>query len=160
MKDQIETLAVALVFLAFVAAAFVAGRQVGRMEIPDGCDTVTVVQRDTTRDTIAFYYPVPVEIHTVDTLLLHVHDTLEVPVPIERKTYQGDDYRAVVSGFRPSLDEISVFPKTVTVTTTNTVTQRIPAPRVSFGLAAGPGVFYDGQIRGGAGIVAGVLVRF
>lgn len=160
MKDQIETLAVALVFLAFVAAAFVAGRQVGRMEIPDGCDTVTVVQRDTVRDTLTFVKPVPVEVRTVDTVWLHSSDTVAVPVPIERKVYEDKDYRAVVSGFRPSLDSIAVFPKTVTITTTNTVTQRIPVPRVSFGLAAGPGVFYDGQIRGGAGIVAGVLVRF
>ena len=160
MKDQIETLAVALVFLAFVAAAFVAGRQVGRLEIPDGCDTVTVVQRDTVRDTLTFVKPVPVEVRTVDTVWLHASDTVSVPLPIESKTYEGEDYRAVVSGWRPSLDEISVFPKTVTVTTTNTVTQRIPAPRVSFGLAAGPGVLYDGKVHGGVGVVAGVLVRF
>ncbi|MBR2698828.1 MAG: hypothetical protein IKE76_09585 [Clostridia bacterium] len=160
MKDQIETLAVALVFLAFVAAAFVAGRQVGRMEIPDGCDTVTVVQRDTVHDTLTFVKPVPVEVRTVDTVWLHASDTVAVPLPIESKTYEGEDYRAVVSGWRPSIDEISVFPKTITVTTTNTVTQRIPSPRVSFGLAAGPGVLYDGKVHGGAGIVAGVLVRF
>lgn len=160
MKEQLATVAVALVFLAFVAAAFVAGRQVGRMEIPDGCDTVTVVQRDTVRDTLTFVKPVPVEVRTVDTLVLHICDTVAVPVPIERKVYEDKDYRAVVSGWRPSLDEISVFPKTVTVTTTNTVTQQIPAPRVSFGLAAGPGVFYDGKVHGGVGVVAGVLVRF
>ena len=159
MKEQLATVAVALVFLAFVAAAFVAGRQVGRVEIPDG-DTTTTTKRDTIRDTIKIPKPYPVAVHTVDTVWLHASDTGAVPLPIESKTYEGEDYRAVVSGFRPSLDSIAVFPKTITVTTTNTVTQRIPAPRVSFGLAAGPGVFYDGQIRGGAGIVAGVLVRF
>ena len=159
MKDQIETLAVALVFLAFVAAAFVAGRQVGRVEIPAG-DTITITKRDTIRDTIKIPKPYPVAVHTVDTVWLHVSDTVAVPLPIESKTYEGEDYRAVVSGWRPSLDEISVFPKTITVTTTNTVTQRIPAPRVSFGLAAGPGVFYDGKVHGGVGVVAGVLVRF
>ena len=39
---------------------------------------------------------------------LRVHDTIAVPVPIERRVYADSNYRAVVSGWHPSLDSISV----------------------------------------------------
>ena len=65
----------------------------------------------------------------VDTVLLLVPgDTVKVPVlvPISRNVYEGEDYRAVVSGFRASLDTLDIFRKTQTVT--NTVVQRVEVP--------------------------------
>lgn len=54
--------------------------------------------------------PVPVLISEEgDTIV--VHDTLYVPVPIQRKAYETEDYRIVISGFRPSLDTATIYHK-------------------------------------------------
>jgi len=49
-----------------------------------------------------------------DTVI--VRDSVQVEVPMERKTYEGENYRAVVQGFRPELVSIDVRQQTVTVT--------------------------------------------
>ena len=84
-------------------------------------------------------------------------DTAAVTIPIERerKTYETEDYRAVVSGIMPSLDEMAVFPKTVQITTTNTVKKRWTAA-----VTAGPGMVYDGKVHFGVGVVVGLSYNF
>lgn len=62
-------------------------------------------------------------------------DSANVIIPISTKEYQGDDYRAWVSGYRPSLDSIYVFPKRETITITNTPKMK----RWSIGIQAGYG---------------------
>ncbi|MBR1464950.1 MAG: hypothetical protein IJ607_01150 [Bacteroidaceae bacterium] len=42
-------------------------------------------------------------------------DSIPVEIPIIQKRYEGDDYRAYVSGYEPSLDSIYVFPKTTVI---------------------------------------------
>ena len=49
-----------------------------------------------------------------DTVI--VRDSVQVEVPMERKTYEGENYRAVVQGFRPELVSIDIRQQTVTVT--------------------------------------------
>lgn len=163
-------------------ASFLVGRSAGR----NGVNLRVKVQADTLviRDTIREKYPVPVQstpkgyelvkAGTLADLRAHISaleaaaapDTVEVqiPVEIESREYggkEGDDYRAVVSGFRPSLDLIEVYPKTVYLQTE--VTRQAPRPRVRFGFgaAAGPAVIWtpDG-VKGGAGIAAGLSVTF
>lgn len=102
--------------------------------------TDTVVVRDTVRETVLV--PKVRYLTRVDTVLLPVPgDTVEVPVlvPISRNVYEGEDYRAVVSGFRASLDTLDIFRKTQTVT--NTVVQRVEVPgkpkRWGIGVSAG-----------------------
>lgn len=91
-----------------------------------GSDTVTVV--NVIRDTTTVVLPVPVLVTVIDSILIPypdlviIHDTTFVKLPRESKEYSGKDYRAVVSGFQPSLDMFQVFPETKTVTRT------IPAP--------------------------------
>lgn len=76
------------------------------------------------RDTVTLERPVPILTTIIDTILLAypdiviIHDTTFVQLPKERKEYSGKDYRAVVSGFQPSLDLIQVFPETKTITKT------------------------------------------
>lgn len=96
----------------------------------------------------------PVYIAVHDTT--RINDTTFVVLPREVKTYADSTYRAQVSGVQPSLDWIEVYQRT------QTITQYIdhPAPRWSFGVTAGPGVFWSGEIRFGIGIVAGVQYRF
>lgn len=141
-------------------------------------DTITV--RDTLRDIV----PVPVKerIIRVDTVRLEItpgatdakpidtvrgDDTIEaseeprigqggtVEIPISQRVYATEFYRAVVSGWRPSLDSIEVYRKTQTIT--NTVTQYKP-PRIA--LLAGGGVGYttDKKIVPFVGLALGLVL--
>ena len=99
--------------------------------------------RDTiiVRDTITAYKPVPFNVYVVDTMWVPVTvsktDTVWAQLPRTAKVYQDSTYRAVVSGFRPSLDTISVYQRTKVITVTNNV--RIPPPRWSWGVQTGVG---------------------
>ena len=107
-------------------------------------DTVVVVHYDT----ITAYKPVPFNVYVVDTMwvpvTVHERDTTWAQLPRTAKVYQDSTYRAVVSGFRPSLDTISVYQRTKVVTVTNNV--RIPPPRWSWGIQAGVGVNTGGTV--------------
>lgn len=129
-----------VIALALIAAAFLLGRRSVKPEIVKIHRTDTVVVRDTVRETVLV--PKVRYLTRVDTVLLKVPgDTVEVPVlvPISRNVYEGEDYRAVVSGFRVSLDTLDIFRKTQTVT--NTVVQRVEVPgkpkRWGIGVSAG-----------------------
>lgn len=70
---------------------------------------------------------------TVDTL---PGDTIpSVIVPIERKVYETEDYRATVEGFRPQLVGMEIYRKTSTITNTEKA-------RPLWALTLGPGVGY------------------
>ncbi|WP_302802098.1 DUF6808 domain-containing protein [Alistipes ihumii] len=129
-----------VIALALIAAAFLLGRRSVKPEIVKIHRTDTVVVRDTVRETVLV--PKIRYLTRVDTVLLLVPgDTVKVPVlvPISRNVYEGEDYRAVVSGFRASLDTLDIFRKTQTVT--NTVVQRVEVPgkpkRWGIGVSAG-----------------------
>ena len=129
-----------VIALALIAAAFLLGRRSVKPEIVKIHRTDTVVVRDTVRETVLV--PKVRYLTRVDTVLLPVPgDTVEVPVlvPISRNVYEGEDYRAVVSGFRASLDTLDIFRKTQTLT--NTVVQRVEVPgkpkRWGIGVSAG-----------------------
>ena len=98
------------------------------------------------RDTVTAYKPVPFNVYVVDTLYVpvtvHERDTVWTQLPREAKVYRDSTYRAVVSGYRPSLDTISVYQRTVYVDRVERVT--IPAPRWSWGVQAGVGATTDG----------------
>ena len=79
-------------------------------------DTVRI--RDTVRDTIP--KPVKETIKRIETVYLPIlidtttdrtieGDSVPVVIPITSKEYKTDDYRAVVSGYKPSLDYMEVF---------------------------------------------------
>ena len=116
-----------VIAFALIAAAFLLGRRSVKPEIVKIHRTDTVVVRDTARDTVLV--PKVLYLTRVDTVLLPVPgDSVEVwvLVPISRNVYEGEYYRAVVSGFRASLDTRDIFRKTQTVT--NTVVQRVEVP--------------------------------
>jgi hypothetical protein len=116
-----------VIALALIAVAFLLGRRSVKPEIVEIHRTDTMWMRDTVRETVLV--PKIRYLTRVDTVLLLVPgDTVKVPVlvPISRNVYEGEDYRAVVSGFRASLDTLDIFRKTQTVT--NTVVQRVEVP--------------------------------
>lgn len=85
-------------------------------EVVTRADTLTV------RDTIREVCPVYVTNAETDTMLVAVTDTVTVRDTVyvalgrEQRWYRGDRYDAWVSGYRPALDSIYVYPETRYVT--------------------------------------------
>jgi hypothetical protein len=107
-----------------------------------GCfhaDKTPIVQRDTLVrvDTIREDNPILIKESVIDTMLvvlrdtIRLRDTLFLSLPLEKKIYGSSEYYAEVSGYRPSLDYIEVFPKT------KIITERIVEKRKMNSLSAG-----------------------
>ena len=137
----------ALLTAGCIFAAFAFGVNYGEKRA--GRDYKPRVIVEYRRDTITRVKPVYIASTPVvryDTLRLH--DTIAVPVPIERRVYADSNYRAVVSGWHPSLDSISVYPATKIVTRW---LERVEKERSRWGLG----------IQAGAGLSAnGVAVPY
>lgn len=111
-------------------------------------DTVHI--RDTVKDTIL--KPVKEALKRSDTVYLPIltdtttdrtveGDSIPVLIPITSKDYKTDDYRAVVSGYKPSLDFMEIYRKK------EIITLRPKHKRWGLGLQAGygyPNGFYVG----------------
>lgn len=84
------------------------------LNAPTSRDTITVT------DTIKIA-PVVKEIKIIqqDTVYLPsptLDDTIDVILPLEEKVYEDSTYKAVISGFQPSLKELTIYPTTTTIT--------------------------------------------
>ena len=155
--------AVAVVLLF---ASFWIGRETAqKLDIlPVSVQTDTLIIRDTIREKYPVYltkYVDRVELVKV-TDTLRIADTLYQAVEIEKREYAGDDYRAVVSGWHPSLDEIAVFPKTIYVQTEVQTQEPRKRVRLGWGITAGPGAVWNPQdgVRFGVGATAGLTLNF
>ena len=141
-----------LLVAALVAAVSVLSWRLGyRSAVAESIETP---KADTliVRDTVTVETPVPILTTITDTLLVAypdiviIHDTTFVQLPKERKEYSGKDYRAIVSGYQPSLDLIQVFPETKVVTRTISVPSR-KRSHFALSLQAGYGItFQDNRI--------------
>lgn len=141
-----------LLVAALVAAVSVLSWRLGyRSAVAESIETP---KADTliVRDTVTVEYPVPILTTITDTLLVAypdiviIHDTTFVQLPKERKEYSRKDYRAIVSGYQPSLDLIQVFPETKVVTRTISVPSR-KRSHFALSLQAGYGItFQDNRI--------------
>ena len=118
--------------------------------------------------------PLPVEIRTetkvktvvkVDTLLIspplapllvfRLTDTMRIGDTVvyrEQAYYEDSLYRAWVSGYRPRLDSLMVFPKTVYRTVTNDIYHTITPKKKRWGLGLQAGYGYPSGIYAGVGI--------
>ncbi len=138
MKNLIAVLLVA----AVIAGWFLWSRWPGSPIESEPARTDTVVVRDTIREpipvpvvrTVVCYDTVRTALPVVDSL---PGDSAAVVLPIERKTYKTEDYKAVVEGYKPSLVEMEVYRQSTIVT--NTVVQ---PRRPRWALTVGPGVGY------------------
>lgn len=140
----------------------------GIKSAPGYNDCMVSVSADTlwVHDTIFRDRPVPVEIRRIDTLLVEVsdtvmlHDTAYVMLPTERRVYCDSTFRAVISGYRPVLDTIAVYPVSRHITTVKTV--EVPCrKRWGIGVQAGYGMYLDSGRPGFAPYVGiGVSYNF
>lgn len=124
-------------------------------------DTTIVVHYDTVKIT----KPIYIKERIVDTMLVAVSDTIRindttfVALPITQKEYKRDSlYRVLVSGYKPNLDYIEVYPKTVTNTITNTVYKK-PA-KVGVGIMVGYGMVFGQKVELRPFLGAGVFYKF
>lgn len=140
MKAWKVILTILLTAVICSAVGYRYGRWGARVSTPVA-DTVRI--RDTIRDSIP--YPVietvvqeipelfPVYI-TLDGDT--IHESVYIPVPITQKEYQTENYRAWVSGYKPSLDSVWVYPEKIII--------REKPRRYGIGVIAGYGIGRNG----------------
>ena len=133
---------VVLLVIAFVAAWFRP-----HDPLPAEVRTETKIQTVVKVDTVLISAPMAplLTIRLTDTI--RIGDTV---VHREQAYYEDSLYRAWVSGYRPRLDSIEIYPKTVTQTIMNDIYHTVKVKdkrRWGLGLQAGygyPGGFYVG----------------
>ena len=118
--------------------------------------------------------PLPAEIRTetkvktvvkVDTLLIsppmaplltiRLTDTMRIGDTVvyrEQAYYEDSLYRAWVSGYRPRLDSLQIFPRTVYQTVTNDIYHTIVPKKKRWGLGLQVGYGYPSGIYAGVGV--------
>ena len=113
-----------LIIVALVATVSVLSWRLGyRAAVASTSSAAISTKADTliARDTVTIECPVPILTTITDTLLIAypdiitIRDTMFVHLPVETKVYRSPDYRAIVSGVRPSLDTIEIFQKKLIV---------------------------------------------
>ena len=87
----------------------------------------TVVKTEVKTDTLRIVAPIEVRVDTFyrsvivpvkqdpDTVLLTRTDSILVYLPFERKVYKDSTYYAVISGYKPVLEQIDVYARETTI---------------------------------------------
>lgn len=148
MRDRLKDILIGAAFVLFLGLVFLIGYGIGRIKGKSAVLTefVTRVDTLTVRDTITRVKPEYRLIRKTDTIrvavtdTVRITDTLYLQLPREQRTYEAKEYRAVVSGYRPSLDTISVFTETRYITK---VLSEKPK-RWGIGIGGGYGIGRDG----------------
>lgn len=157
----------ALTGLLLLVCGAVAGLLLSPLRVDKGENSEVAVRTDTlyVRDTIVENNPVYVTNTVIDTMLVAVRDTVTVRdtayivVEREQKHYRGDDYEAWVSGYRPRLDSIYVFPETRYIT--NEIEVKRKTAKWGIGIQAGYGVALpDGKPQMAPYIGIGISYNF
>lgn len=190
MKESSRILTTLLLLIIFAGLGFLFGRRTARVgpestiiETADTSSTVEAigVEKPKLKDSTVIHHvwvklpivpdqadsvppspdSVPASPDSVPASQISYPDSAQVEIPIERKIYQEDSvYRAVVSGYKVSLDSLLIFNTTTTVTVTQTIMPK--AAKWSFGITAGPSVLATplGRVYGGLGVACGITYRF
>lgn len=78
-------------------------------------DTVIV------KDTVKIETPIPKEIKVVKTDTVYLpsvdkEDSIKALLPIEQRIYGDSTFRAVISGYKPQLESLTIYPIKTTIT--------------------------------------------
>ena len=109
MKAWYAISVLALCFACFFAGRYSVEKQI---EVVKETDTINkpVPEPSYILDVEEIELPYPILVyHKGDTV--KELDTIYIPLPIQRKVYETDLYRAVVSGYRPNLDSMIIYHK-------------------------------------------------
>lgn len=163
MRNYKWYIAVGLVFVALIVWLNIALYKIREYKANEGKvirDTTIVVKLDTIR----ILKPIYIKERLVDTLFVAINDTLRIKdtlyqvVPKTQKYYAKDSlYQAWISGYKPQLDSINVFPKTIYRNITNTV-YRKPS-KIGFGIIGGYGVSFGDKTQLSPFVGVGVFYK-
>lgn len=145
--NKVTILKAALIVLLIVIAFFAGRCSCGNITpgtiVESRTDTLII------RDTVLERYPVAVEKVKTDTMLIVISDTVTIRdttyllLEREQKHYSSNDYDAWISGYRPELDSIRIFPETKYITNEKIIS--VPSrKRWGLGLQVGYGVGLQG----------------
>lgn len=144
MESVMKPWKIVLTILLTAAICSVVGYGYGRREARVSTSVAdTICFRDTVRDSIP--YPMIETVVQEIPELFPVYITLGgdtirepvyIPVPITQKEYSTDNYRAWVSGYKPSLDSVWVYPEKIII--------REKPRRWGIGVIAGYGIGKNG----------------
>ena len=102
-----------------------------REPLPAEIRTETKIKTIVRVDTLLIYAPMAPLLIVRLTDTIHVGDTV---VQREQAYYEDSLYRAWVSGYRPRLDSMQIFPRTVYQTVTNDIYHTITPKKKRWGL--------------------------
>ena len=103
-------------------------------------DTIPKPAKETPKRTDTVYLPILIDTATDRTI---EGDSVPVVIPITSKEYKTDDYRAVVSGYNPSLDFMEMY-RDKEIITLPLIQKR---NRWGFGLQVGYGIPLGGTLK-------------
>lgn len=131
--------------MMLVAAGFY---MLGRAVAGVGGAVERIVSRDTlrVRDTVMVREPqishvenrgarrVLLPLADVDSMICEGSDSVFVSLPVERKVYEGADYKAWISGADARLDSIAVYPLTTRVSVSESISSQAHAVEAGSGV--------------------------
>ena len=120
-----------------------------REPLPAEIRTETKIKTIVRVDTLLIYAPMAPLLIVRLTDTIHVGDTV---VQREQAYYEDSLYRAWVSGYRPRLDSMQIFPRTVYQTVTNDIYHAITPKKKRWGLGLQAGYGYPGGWYVGGGV--------
>jgi hypothetical protein len=138
--------------LIIVAMLFAVGFCLGRCNNETNIEYIETVRIDTVRDTIYPVIPEPkvvyktrveyVNVKEFVTDTITINDSVYIEVPISSKTYETQDYKATISGFRPKLDSIEIYQNTIYIDRVREIKDN---SRFGVGIQVGYGVSKGGM---------------
>ena len=137
------------VLVILLAVACVAAWFRPHEPLPAEIRTVTMVKTFVKVDTLLISAPM------APLLVFQLTDTIRIGDTVvyrEQAYYEDSLYRVWVSGYRPRLDSLMVFPKTVYQTVTNDIYHTITPKKKRWGLGLQVGYGYPSGIYVGGGI--------
>ncbi len=141
---------VILLLIACVAAWFRPHKQ-----LPAEIRTETKINTVVRVDTLLIYAPMAPLLIVRLTDTIHVGDTV---VQREQAYYEDSLYRVWVSGYRPKLDSLQIFPRTTYQTVTNDIYHTITPKKKRWGLGLQAGYGYPGGWYVGAGLSCNLFI--
>lgn len=146
MKNYYKYLFIALLLL-FIGLCIYTKVNSNQIEDTVTIRTDTIHTSDTIilRDTLRIEEPIPhyVEVIRIDTIAQI--DTVTVTVQIERKTYEDENYKAVIEGYKPKLLSLDIYKENTTIkesTQINTETNTTHTKKAKWAVTAGTGIGY------------------
>lgn len=144
------------ILVALLAVAYVASWFRPHEPLPAEIRTETKIKTVVKIDTLLISSPI------APLLFIQLKDTMHIGDSVihrEQAYYEDSLYRAWVSGYRPRLDSLQIFPRTVTNTVTNDIYHTVKVrDKRRWGIGVQAGYGYPGGVYVGIGISYNIFI--